>query len=260
MSLFSKVASAIAKRSPGILAGAAVGGFFVATYIAIKETPKANLAIDNATTAKGEDLSVKEKAVIYAKSYWKPVAIMVVSTLAVVASVRAGAKKRAALEAALAITTSTLTTQSDKIIEKYGKEAFEALQASVAKDRISAKPQDNKLPTKTNDTQEGITIYHDAYTGVEFETTPTRIIEGVSEANKLIRRNDELTINEFFDCISTKHYDDGMLPRHIGDIFGWSQWKGPVELEYKIIDSEIRDGVTYLIMGFNTQPVDKLGR
>jgi hypothetical protein len=67
--LFAKVATAISKRSVGILAGIGIAGFVGAMVMVAKETPKANLAIDNATADKGEDLTIKEKAKVYAKYY-----------------------------------------------------------------------------------------------------------------------------------------------------------------------------------------------
>lgn len=188
-----------------------------------------------------------------------------VATVSIIASVKCGAKKRAAVEAAYILASNALTAQSDKIVEKYGKDAFDQIRAAVAKDRIANPPtrmtkrgifekeQKEEVPSKPT------VVYHDAWTGYEFETTPVRIIEAVSTANKLLRRNDELTLNEFFDCLKVKHYDDEQLPRRCGDIMGWSQWRGPIELEYKIIGEEIRNGITYLIMGFSQNPTDKIG-
>lgn len=257
--LIAKLGAAIVKRSPGILTGAGIAGMVLAGIMAVKETPKANLAIDRATTDKGEDLTVLEKAKVYAKAYWKPITVGFVSGAAIVGGAAVGAKKRAALEAALALTTNALTSQSEKIVEKYGKPALEQIQGAVAKDRINNQPPktEEKKPLPNNDIQ-GDTVYHDAWTGYEFETTPTRIIEGVGKANAAIRKNDELSINDFFDFIRVKGYGDEVTIRRYGDINGWTTWKGPVELEYKIIDTLQRDGRTYLIMGFNINPTDKL--
>lgn len=263
--ILSKIGAAIAKRSVGILAGIGIAGFYAAMVEVAKETPKANLAIDNATIEKGEDLTVKEKAKVYAKHYWKPAALGAMSAVSIIASVKCGAKKRAAIEAAYILASNALTAQSDKIVEKYGKDALDNIKAAISKDRINnPKPSSDKKLVKKSEQPEEIpetatTIYHDAWTGYEFETTPVRIIEAVSTANKLLRRNDELTLNEFFDCLKVKHYDDEQLPRRCGDIMGWSQWKGPIELEYKIIGEEIRNGRTYLIMGFSQNPTDKIG-
>ena len=264
--LLKTIGGFILKRSPGILTGAGIAGMVVAGVMAVKATPKANLAVDRATTDKGSDLTTLEKAKVYAKEYWKPVTVGFVSGAAIVGGAVAGAKKRAALEAALALTTSALSSQSDKIIEKYGKDAFDAIRGSVAKDRIEAKHpleehHEGTLPA--DPTNEAIaaseTVYHDAWTGYEFVTTPTRLIDGVSAANRQLRHQEELTLNEFFDNIPIKGYGDEVTTRRYGDLYGWSFWKGPVDLEYKVIDSEQRNGKTYLIMGFNVQPLDKIG-
>lgn len=257
--LIAKIGAAIVKRSPGILTGAGIAGMVLAGVMAVKATPKANLAVDRATTDKGEDLTVLEKAKVYAKAYWKPITVGFVSGAAIVGGAAVGAKKRAALEAALALTTNALTSQSEKIVEKYGKPALEQIQGAVAKDRIEKKPPktEEKKPLQNNDIR-GDVVYHDAWTGYEFETTPTRIIEGVAKANAALGRNDELSINDFFDFIKTKGYGDEVTVRRYGDINGWTTWKGRIEIEYKIIDTLQRDGRTYLIMGFNINPTEKL--
>lgn len=262
--ILSKIGGFVAKRSVGILAGAGVATFVGAMFMVAREAPKCKLAVDSATAEKGEDLTTKEKAKIYAKHYWKPAAMGAVATASIIASVKCGAKKRAAVEAAYILASNALTAQSDKIVEKYGKDAFDQIRAAIAKDRIANPParmtkrgifeKEQKEEVPSNAT----VIYHDAWTGYEFETTPIRIIEGVSKSNMQIRRNDELSLNEFFDNLNVKHYDDETLPRRCGDMYGWQQWKGPIELEYKVIGEETRDGITYLIMGFNIQPTDKL--
>lgn len=253
--IVTKIAKAINKRSCGILAGAAIAGFFGATLEAVRVTPAANLAIDNATVDKGRDLKFTEKAKIYGKFYWRSILIALLSAAAVVGSVKLGAKKRAALEAALAITTNALSSQTEKLIEKYGKDALNAVEGAVAKERIEKKESEQK---KIEMTSTSDTVYHDAWTGYEFETTPTRIIEGVSEANMILGRDDELSINEFFDGIAQKRYEDESFPRRMGDVFGWSTVRGRIELEYTIIDSYIKGGKTHIIMGFNHKPLTKL--
>lgn len=271
--ILAKVSGAIAKRSVGILAGIGIAGFVGAMVMVAKETPKANLAIDNATVEKGEDLTIKEKAKVYAKHYWKPATLGAMSAVAVVASVKCGAKKRAAIEAAYILASNALTSQSNKIVEKYGKDALEALQSMSAGEKIENvinSPSDipkkgllkkKKTEPTRKDIIEGSTssqLYWDAWRGVPFETTPTRIISAVSEANKLLRRQDELTINEFFSCLDVKHFEDEDLTCRMGDKFGWSNALGPVELEYKIIGNKTIDGREYLIMGFNKQPLERL--
>ncbi len=270
--ILTKVATAISKRSVGILAGIGIAGFVGAMVMVAKETPKANLAIDNATSEKGEDLTVKEKAKVYAKHYWKPAVLGTISAVSVVASVKCGAKKRAAIEAAYILASNALTSQSNKIVEKYGKDAFEALQSMSAGEKIenvlnspSDIPKKGLLKKKSEPTRKEVIenstatqLYWDAWRGVPFETTPTRIISAVSEANKLLRRQDELTINEFFNCLDVKHFEDEDLTCRMGDKFGWSNSLGPVELEYKIIGNKNIDGREYFIMGFNKQPLERL--
>lgn len=270
--ILTKVATAISKRSVGILAGIGIAGFVGAMVMVAKETPKANLAVDNATIEKGEDLTVKEKAKIYVKHYWKPATLAAMSGISIVASVKCGAKKRAAIEAAYILASNALTSQSNKIIEKYGKDAFEAIQSMAAGDKIEQVlnspndiPKKGLLKKKSEPTRKEVMesstseqSYWDAWRGVPFDTTPTRIISGLAEANKLLRRQDELTINEFFNCIDVRHYDDEDMTCRMGDKYGWSNRVGPVELEYKCIGEKTIDGKTYLIMGFNHNPTERL--
>lgn len=261
----------IVKRSPGILTGLGIAGMVTGAVMMAKAAPKANLAVDNATTEKGEDLTRVEKAKVLVKQYWKPATVIAVSAIAIVGGAAAGAKKRAALEAALSLTTTALTTQTSAITEKYGPQALEALQAIASGKRIEEtvnNPVDipkkgllkKSLETKKEamDAHDGTQMYWDAWRGVPFETTPTRIISAVAEANKLLRRQDELTMNEFYSCLDIKQYEDEDFTCRMGDKFGWSNATGPIELEYKIIGNKTVDGREYLIMGFNHQPVNRL--
>lgn len=270
--ILTKVATAISKRSVGILAGIGIAGFVGAMVMVAKETPKANLAIDNATSEKGEDLTIKEKAKVYAKHYWKPATLGAMSAVAIVASVKCGAKKRAAIEAAYILASNALTSQSNKIVEKYGKDAFEAIQSMSAGEKIenvlnspSDIPKKGLLKKKSEPTRKEVIenstatqLYWDDWRGVPFESTPTRIISGVLEANKKLDAEDTLTINEFFDCLDVKHFADEDMSCDMGEIFGWSTRKGKLDIEYKIIGNKNINGRDYFIMGFNKKPLERL--
>lgn len=262
----------IMKRSPAILTGAGIGAMALACYMFAKTAPKANLAVEDATNEKGSDLTKVEKTKVLVKAYAKPTVVATVATAAIIGGAAAGAKKRAVLEAALSVTTTALTTQTNGIIEKYGKDALEAVRAIGAGQKIEDvinKPNDisskgllkKQLPLKKeviNNSSDGTFMYWDAWRGVPFETTPTRIISAVAEANKLLRRQDELTMNEFYSCLDVKHFEDEDFTCRMGDKFGWSNALGPIELEYKIIGNKTVDGKQYLIMGFNHQPITRL--
>lgn len=271
MSIMKTIGGFIAKRSPAILTGAGIGAMALACYMFAKTAPKANLAVDNATNEKGEDLTKMEKAKVLAKEYAKPAAVATVAAVAIIGGAAAGAKKRAVLEAALSVTTTALTTQTNGIIEKYGKDALEAVRAVGAGQKIEEvvnKPSDisskgllkKPLVVKKDviNNSEMTQMYWDEWRGVPFETTPTRIISAVAEANKLLRRQDELTMNEFYSLIDVKHFEDEDMTCRMGDKFGWSNRLGPIELEYKMIGNKTVDGREYLIYGFNHQPVERL--
>lgn len=260
-----KVVGLFVKKSPGILAALALSGWASATYFAIKATPAANLAVENAIIDKGEDLTIVEKGKIYAKHYWRAGILAFLATVSLFGSVYAGERKRAILEATLKLSSAALTAQTNAIVEKFGPEALDTIRETVAKNRIETKHNVKLIEQKDlyTDGSEpcGRVVYHDVYTGYEYETEPAYITEGVAEANKLLRRGDELTQNEFFDCIKCKRISDNNLPKHQGDIYGWSQWKGPIEITYEPTGKPIIDGgVTYIMMKFNIDPCDKLGR
>ena len=265
MSFIKKIMS----KSPAIMAGLAVVGVVMTAYEAIKAKPKADLNIENATVEKGEELTKKEKAVVLAKSYWKPIATGVVTIACIFTSVGAGNAQRAAAHAAYELSTTALTSQSDAIVKKYGKNALEQLRGTAAGDALEKTLEKMKLnplkekkiikPKTSSASNDTDTVHYvDAWTGRMFESTPVKILEGLSEANKMIRHNDELTINEFFDAIPTKHYDDDNDHSRMGDKYGWSTYKGEIELEYKIIGNKIIDGKDYHIMGFNVNPTERL--
>lgn len=271
MGLLKTFGEWVMHRSPAIATGAGAAGLLIACYEFAKTAPKANLAVDNATIDKGEDLTRFEEIKVKTRSYAKPIIIALISFLAVIAGAYAGARKRALLEAALSVTTTALTTQTNGIIEKYGPDAVEAVRAIGAGHKIEEvvnKPADipekgllkNKQTIKgmIGTTAEGTQLYWDEWRGVPFETTPTRIISAVAEANKLLRRQDELTMNEFYSLLDVKHFDDEDMNCRMGDKFGWSNRLGPVELEYKMIGNKTVDGREYLIYAFNHQPVERL--
>ena len=69
------IGKAIADNRSNIVTALVATGVISTTIRAIKDTPKVNLMVDEAVAEKGEDLTKKEKAVIYAKGYWKTIAI-----------------------------------------------------------------------------------------------------------------------------------------------------------------------------------------
>jgi hypothetical protein len=101
-------------------------------------------------------------------------------------------------------------------------------------------------------------LYWDDWRGVPFESTPTRIISGVLEANKKLDDEDTLTVNEFFECLDVKHFADEDMSCDMGEIFGWSTRKGKLDIEYKIIGNKNINGRDYFIMGFNKKPLERL--
>ena len=260
-----KVVGLFVKKLPGILAALALSGWASATYFAVKATPAANLAIENAIIDKGEDLTIVEKGKIYAKHYWRAGILAFLATAALFGSVYAGERKRAILEATLKLSSAALTAQTNAIVEKFGPEALDTIRETVAKNRIETKHNVKLIEQKDiyddGSAPTGQTIYYDSWFGYQMDTTAPYITEGVAEANRLLRRNDELTANEFFDCIKCKTFDGDALPRHVGDMYGWSNIAGPVELKYEPTGKPIiMGGVTYIMMKFNVDPTHKFGR
>ena len=268
--IIKQIGAWIVKRSPGILTGLGIAGMVTGAVMMAKVAPKANLAVDNATTEKGEDLTRVEKAKVLAKQYWKPATVVAVSAIAIIGGAAAGAKKRAALEAALSLTTTALTTQTSARTEKYGPQALEALQAIASGKRIEEtvnSPVDipkkgllkkqKETKKEVMDAHDGTQMYWDDWRGVPFETTPTRIITAVSKANDTLRDDDELTANEFYSYLDIRSYDDEDYTCKMGEKFGWTT-KRNTKIEYKIVGTKTIDGKTYLIMGFNHPPVEQL--
>lgn len=261
----AKIGGFVNKRSTGILAGAGIGGFFLAGYEAIKVTPACNLAIDNAVIEKGGDLTLKEKIKIYGKHYWKSIVIALISAAAVIASVKVGAKKRALLEAALAVTTNALSSQSEKIVEKYGKDALDAIQSSIAKDRvvkrITVNDEEPEIVEHDGEIDPNAeVVYHDAWTGYEFVSTPSRLLEAWANANEKLKNEDCISINDYFDCIPTRKYEGEEYPRKVGDIYGWTTERAPKGINYYISSSFHSGGKLHIIMKWDIDPLERVGR
>ena len=129
------------ERSPDILAGIGISGFFTAMYLYGKAKITANELIEERKLDERRDTLTKKEEI---QTTWKcyiPTAITAGgATACIVASTMKNNKRNAALAAAYSLSQETLTLTRQKIIETLGEKKECEIREQVDRERIERHP------------------------------------------------------------------------------------------------------------------------
>lgn len=146
-SMLKNGAKFVEKKAPAICAGLAIAGLVGAIVSAVKAGPELKEALEEAHIKKNEkalrerqegddttpieDLKLKEKAPIYARYLWKPVALGALSTTFMVASVCFGNKQIKTLTVLAAAAESNLISFEGAVKDVVGEKKFDEIKRKV---------------------------------------------------------------------------------------------------------------------------------
>ena len=169
------------KNLPSIMTGASIAGFWVAIVLIAKDAPKAKEEIEE----KGEDLKLKDKAVIYVKHCWRG---MVTGLAATGLGIGAQGVNIERLAGAYML-AQMYKDDGDKLKKQIlkqedGPKQLENLKKAVLEEDFPDDVVDSYIQTAPGN---GNTLFIDTVTGAKWMGDIVDVMSGINEANELLR-------------------------------------------------------------------------
>jgi hypothetical protein len=241
MSRLDSIREGLRREAPLIMSTAAVAGFLVATYSAIKATPRANeeLAAYGEFEALEPKQRILDKAKILMPIYAPAIGYTLISIALIIGTNDIYRKRSAAVSVALFSANSALRRWESVVANQVTAKKLDEIKAEVDTPRRNP-PESIILSSST-------TIVYDVFSDRYFEVTSVdRIHSAVNEINRRIRANDFVPVNDLYFAI-------GLNPLPYGDEIGWCVEEGPMEI--RISATLIKDSQTPCVsISFETEP------
>lgn len=241
---FKGVGNWTSKHSPEILTGLGIASMITTTILAVKATPKALEAIEEAKDDAGvEKLTVTDTVKVAWKPYIPAAITGVTGVACLVGASRVNYRRNTALAAAYNLSRTALAEYKEKVIETIGEKKEEAIRDKIAKDKVE------QYPVNSNNviiTGKGNTLCLDAVFGQYFESDMETIRTAINDLNYQMLSSEYVSLNEFYDLLGIDRID-------VGDQVGWNISKqGKVEITFS---SQIaKDGRPCLVLTYNVAP------
>lgn len=216
--LAKQIGKGIAENRSNIVTTLVAFGVVSTVASAIKETPKVNLLIDNAVAEKGEELTKKEKAVIYAKGYWKTIALGTTTIGLLVGNRVLDAKSTTGLVGAYVAAQSKIESIQKAVKETVDEKTKKEIEDKTTKNQIDKNPppeEPKMLPAQNNIMQTGLTLFWDDFSGHWFWSTREKIEAAVNHCNIILCHEDYVSLDTFYDEL-------GIDTSTVSGMFGWS--------------------------------------
>lgn len=208
-----KAEKSLKKNSPTILSCVAAVGVVASTVLAVKATPKALRAIENATDEKGEELTKLETVKVTAQLYI-PTAITCVSTIVCILGANAlNRKQQASLISAYALLDDTFKKYRKAAVDVYGEDADAKIKAEMANDSyISCDGWHIYNPDYDKDSEK--LLFYDFYSQRFFNATYGQVVNAEYHINRNLQLRGDVSVNEFYEFLGIDSIDGG-------DNIGW---------------------------------------
>lgn len=240
------------KNSPTILSCVAAVGVVASTVLAIKATPKALRAIENATDEKGEELTKLETFKVTAQLYI-PTAITCVSTIVCILGANAlNKKQQASLISAYALLDDTFKKYRKAAISVYGDDADNKIKAQMA-EQVWICPNGYNVYDPDMDLESEKFLFYDFISQRYFNATLPSVINAQYHLNRNLQLRGYASINEFYSFI-------GIPPIEDGDDIGWNIDYMLIEIGSMWLDfdnkrTELEDGMECCIISPYIEPL-----
>lgn len=184
------------------------------TILAVKATPKALKAIENAANEKGEELTKLEVVKTTAQTYI-PTAITCLSTIVCILGANALSKKQqASLISAYALLDDTFKKYRKAAVNVYGENADSQIKAEMAK-MVYVTQDGYSLYEPDMDFDSEKLLFHDFVSHRYFNATLPAVLNAQYHLNRNLQLRGYVTLNEFYSFI-------GIDPVENGDDIGWN--------------------------------------
>lgn len=212
--LFGNVGKFLQKNAPTILTGVSVAGVVSTAMMAVKATPGAMYAVEDAEEEKNDILTKKELIQTVAPHY-APAAILGATTIACILGLNSvHARRNAALASLYTLTESTLKDYKEKVLDEVGVKKALKIDDDVAEERIKENPvsKNEVFLTGTGDT-----LCYDVMSGRYFRSEIESIRQAQNDFN-----HDLINGNSIWSSVNDFYYTLGLRAVKLGDYVGWS--------------------------------------
>lgn len=247
MSLLQSSKIFLKRNASTILTCIGSAGVIVTSVMAVKETPKALVLLENAKKEKGEELTKLEAAKIAGPVYIPSIIVGVSTIVCIFGANILNKRQQAALISAYALLDNSYKEYRNKVVELYGEDADEHVRKEIAKDKYEEsdiETEDNKL------------LFYDEYSMKYFNSTMEDVIKAEYEINRILAEHNGAFLNEFYDLLKLPQTD-------YGDVLGWSTcelmestWKPWIDFNHRKV--ELEDGMECYILEIVTDPIPLL--
>ena len=241
------IGKGLAKRSPEILVGLGIAGFFTAGIMAVTSTPKAldimaEIKEEHKNELDDKQIMGKEIVTKVAPVYIPAVAVAGLATACVIGSNRISARRTAALATAYSLSESALERLNNKLLETEGPKKTQQIKDSISQDRVNENPVNNKEVIITNT---GECLFMDSVSGRYFNSSIEKIKSVVNELNRDMISDQYVSLNQFY-------FDIGLNSTALGDSLGWNLDRGFIDISFSAVVAE--DGRPCIVLDYIVQP------
>jgi hypothetical protein len=140
------------------------------------------------------------------------------------------------------LSESTLKEYQEKVIETVGERKEQAVRDSIAKDKVTNNPVENREVIITD---KGNTLCYDAVSGRYFKSDIDKLKKAENDLNRRMMSEMYISLNDFYEEI-------GLDTIGIGDDIGWNIDKGYMELDFS--SQLATDGTPCLVVSYRYEP------
>lgn len=235
----------ITANSPALLVGTAIAGVVTTGVLAAKAGYKARAVIDEAQEAKGDELTLQEKAQATWLLYVPP-AITAATTVAAAVGVHTiHTKRHAAMAGLYAVATTKMDAYSAEAEKLLGAKKTQELNNAYTQKMVDANPIDN---TEVLLVEGEDVLFLDEYGGRWFTSSTVKVEEAVNTANRCLLSDEEYSLNDFYTEL-------GLESNQIGTRIGW---RAGDKVEVRFGTARTPDGRPALSFRFLNEP--RIGR
>ena len=237
----NKFVRGLINNAPGLLIGAGLANWLMATIFGIVESPNARDAIEEKEMENGP-LSMVDKAKIAAPYFAPTMVSAVVGTGCILAGNNIHIDRNAAAIAAYAISETTLREYRDKTKEILGEKKEKTIREDIAKDVMESHPYSNREAYLTGN---GDVLCYDKLSDRYFKSDKETLLQKENRLNKRMLEEAIITENDVY-------LEIGLNPVEVGNDIGWHIDDGLFHMRF---DCQLTDnGIPCLVMSFERDP------
>ena len=198
--------------------------------------------------SKDEPVTKKEKALCYAKAYWKTGLTVAVTSGTIIFSHCFTAKQIAALTAAATFAEEKLRSYRNVVKEKLGEEEEHNIYAESCEKDWSMTP---KLPNSED--MGNLEYFYDEFSDRFFQASFERVQQAMYHLNRIFHLRGYAYLSEFYEFL-------GLEANDLSKTIGWSDAYYLDELEltpwidFYSQDKTAKNGVTYHTIIYDVEP------